>query len=379
MNTISCRLFPKLLIACLLIVVSPTNAEELSLKDLSIQCRGCHGEEGNNPMFEWMPAIGGNYKSYIVNTLYAYKQGKRQPVDNARDPRHRLGPGLMALQTALLSDAEIDRLAEYFAVDGKYRGNLAETEPENTTANYIEADEFSGGGKTILIFGASGSFGRILTEEALNRGFKVIGVSRNPAKFTNQHPNFSSAKGDITDVESTLKLVSNPEVDVVVNSVGGGVRPGQGPKDTTQYKAAVTMVEVLPQLGDKAPRVIQVGGATSLNVNGQHALDYYAEKNSRAEMLFAPPKGALEYALFNGHYEALKVYRASEGLSWTVISPSYVFDMGPRTDKFRYDLDEMIFNEETGIARISRADLAVAIVNEINAENFINRRFTVGY
>lgn len=352
--------------------------EQLSIKDLSIQCRTCHGDYGKTPMFEWWPTIGSQYSAYIANSLYAYRNGQRMPNQKAKDPRQAIGPLLMIHQVAMLSDEEILRLADYFGVDGKTRGNLNGDAPAKSAIDYPAPDENAGGGRTILLYGASGAFGKKVTKEALSAGFKVIGVSRNPARLTNEHPNFSAVAGDITNRQSTLALVSNPDIDIIVASIGGG-RPGTGPKDSTQYKAAAMFADVLPELGDAAPRVIQVGGGTTLNINGQHSIDYFREKNSRTEMLFAPAPGSVEDVNFNGHYEALKLYRASEGFEWTVISPQYVFDMGPRTGRFRYSLDEMLIDEETGIGRISRADMAVALVREITAENFVNRRFTVGY
>ena len=51
---------------------------------------------------------------------------------------------------------------------------------------------------------------------------------------------------------------------------------------------------------------------------------------------------------------------------------------GPRTGDYRTGDDDLILDAE-GASRISAADLAVAIVDEVENPTHPRRRFTVGY
>ena len=53
--------------------------------------------------------------------------------------------------------------------------------------------------QTILVFGAGGKIGGLIVENALERGHRVVGVSRRPEKLTQNHENFSAVKGNVTD------------------------------------------------------------------------------------------------------------------------------------------------------------------------------------
>ena len=63
----------------------------------------------------------------------------------------------------------------------------------------------------ILIFGAAGKMGQLLTQEALSRGHKVTAVVRDPAKFKTSLPNLKVVPGDATDLASIAKIAPGNE------------------------------------------------------------------------------------------------------------------------------------------------------------------------
>ncbi|WP_297834449.1 cytochrome c [Thermomonas sp.] len=68
-------------------------------------CVSCHGAEGNAPLADMYPKIGGQYGDYIAHALQAYRSGARSG-----------GTGeVMAAQAKGLSDQQIADLAAYFA------------------------------------------------------------------------------------------------------------------------------------------------------------------------------------------------------------------------------------------------------------------------
>lgn len=68
---------------------------------LSATCGACHGADGNS-VLETNPKLAGQYESYLVHSLKAYRSGARK---NA----------IMAGFAAQLSDQDIKDLAAYFS------------------------------------------------------------------------------------------------------------------------------------------------------------------------------------------------------------------------------------------------------------------------
>jgi len=70
-------------------------------KQKAVTCAACHGADGNSVNPEW-PSIAGQHASYLVDTLNAFKEGKRNNV-------------LMNAQAMILDDQAIEDVAAYFA------------------------------------------------------------------------------------------------------------------------------------------------------------------------------------------------------------------------------------------------------------------------
>jgi cytochrome c553 len=64
-------------------------------------CVDCHGADGNAPIDDTYPKLGGQYADYLAHALQAYRAGDREHA-------------LMSPQAANLSDQEISDLAAYF-------------------------------------------------------------------------------------------------------------------------------------------------------------------------------------------------------------------------------------------------------------------------
>ena len=65
-------------------------------------CIDCHGADGNAPLDETYPKLGGQYHDYIEHALVQYRDGRREHA-------------LMSQQAADLTDQQIADLAAYFA------------------------------------------------------------------------------------------------------------------------------------------------------------------------------------------------------------------------------------------------------------------------
>jgi hypothetical protein len=219
----------------------------------------------------------------------------------------------------------------------------------------------------IVIYGATGEVGLHVMQEALDRGHRVTAVSRNPAQLEMQHPNLSVVKGDLLDTASVTETVTGQ--DVVVLSVRGVIGASDSPESALQFIAAEILVDVLFRLEDRAPRLIHVGGSGSLEVEPGIL---FAAKLPKILL----PKD-LEVEIL-GQILALEFYRKVDDVKWTYITPPKNFTNGPRTGVYRIGGDRAL-EDERGKTRVSRADFAVALIDEAEQARHVRGRFSVAY
>jgi len=74
----------------------------------------------------------------------------------------------------------------------------------------------------------------------------------------------------------------------------------------------------------------------------------------------------------------LAALRREQELDWTFLSPSAIFEPGPRTAKFRVGGNSLL-SDANGKSWISMEDYAIALVDEIENPRHSRQRFTVGY
>lgn len=69
------------------------------------QCQACHGKGGAKPIMDTYPKLNGQNKGYLISVLKQYKAGERSGGMSA----------VMVGQAKMLSDADIEALAEYYS------------------------------------------------------------------------------------------------------------------------------------------------------------------------------------------------------------------------------------------------------------------------
>ena len=219
----------------------------------------------------------------------------------------------------------------------------------------------------LLVFGATGGVGTHIVEEALARGHRVTAVSRDPSSITRQHEQLVAVRGDLLDPDSIDRLL--PGQDVVISSVRGVIGDKADPANALQLISARNIVAALQRSGAGAPRFIHVGGAGSLEVEPGVL---YAQKLPKILL----PK-ALESEII-AQIWALDFLRGTDDVRWTYATPPKNLTNGERTGRYRIGGDAML-EDERGRSRVSRADFAVAIVDEAERGAHINARFSVAY
>jgi putative NADH-flavin reductase len=213
----------------------------------------------------------------------------------------------------------------------------------------------------IVIYGATGDVGSHVMQEALDRGHRVTAVSRKPSQVELRHDNLSVVKGDLLDTASVTATVTGQ--DIVILSVRGVIGDSGMPENALQFMAAETLVDVLFRQGDRAPRLIHVGGSGSLEVE--------------PGVLFAEKPKNLEVEIL-GQILALEFYRKVDDVKWTYVTPPKNFTNGPRTGVFRIGGDRAL-QDDRGRTRVSRADFAVALIDEAEQAKHVRQRISVAY
>jgi len=221
------------------------------------------------------------------------------------------------------------------------------------------------GSLRILVYGASGKVGRRVVDEALTRGHIVTAVSRDPSRISAVNDELTVVQGDVLDPASVASLVTDQ--DVVIVSVRGVVGQSKDPNDTVTRFAADNVVTALRELGDQGARYIHVGGSGTLEVKPGVL---YADTLPK---VFIPKY--LELAIY-GQVLTLDYLRTVADVKWTYATPAKNFTNRKRTGAYQLGGDQLLKNSR-GRSRISRADFAVAVIDEAENAQFVKRRFSV--
>lgn len=166
--------------------------------------------------------------------------------------------------------------------------------------------------KTILITGASGQLGTVVTNIFLSKGYKVIATVHNEDAFNkwSSHPNLYIELIDLTDAQKTFlfidRMIKEYETIEAALLLAGGFVVG-GIKDTTisdikkqillNFDTAYNVVQPLFQdmLERNSGRIILIGSRPALNsVYGKNLVAYTISKSmlfELAELLNETAKG----------------------------------------------------------------------------------------
>lgn len=208
--------------------------------------------------------------------------------------------------------------------------------------------------KKVAVVCAAGKEGRLLVDEAVARGYDVTGFVRGSDKVAN--PKAKTVVKDLFDL-TREDLIG---FDAVIDAFGAWT-PETLPLHKTSLKH---LCDVLS--GTKV-RLLVVGGAGSLYVNPEHTVQVKDLESFPA--MFKP--------LANNMGEALAELRTRSDVQWTYLSPAgdFVAD-GERTGEYLLGGEEYFVNDK-GESRISYADYAIAMIDEIENANNVQKRFSV--
>lgn len=210
----------------------------------------------------------------------------------------------------------------------------------------------------IAVIGGTGYAGSNIVAEAVSRGHTVVSVARSvPAE---RIEGATYLEGSLLDVPSLVRELEG--VDVVVSTV-----PARGDMVGNVRSNVAELLAELP--ANVRFGVVGGAGGSLIEPGGERLVDQPSFTEE-----YKPE--ALEAI---GILDDLRAGPASR--DWFYIHPAGGFGMwnpGERTGSYRVGGDVLV-TDEKGESFISGADLAVAVVDEIENPKHSRERFTVGY
>lgn len=203
----------------------------------------------------------------------------------------------------------------------------------------------------IVVFGATGTIGRQVVEQALQQGHDVTAFVRDPAKV--QRSDVRAVQGDVHDAAAVRTAVQGQDAVIVALGAGrkGGVR-GPGTRTIIAAMKAAGVDRLIVQstlgVGDSRP---------NLTVMWKY-------------LMF----GLLLRPAYADHVEQERYTRVS-GLDWTIVRPA-AFTDGPRTGTYRHGFGP---HDTTVSVKISRADVAEFILKQLDNSEYLHQTPGLAY
>ena len=216
--------------------------------------------------------------------------------------------------------------------------------------------------KKVAVIGATGFVGTQVVKELANRGYFVNALARNTSKIE-ESENIKAVTVDVYNTSELSEILKGN--DAVISAFNPG---WTNPNIFEDFlKGAESIEKAVEESGVK--RFITVGGAGSLYIAENLQLidtpEFPAEIKPGAE-------AARQY---------LEIIKKNENLDWTFFSPAIEMHQGTagvRKGTYRTALENPVFDEE-GRSVLSVEDVAVALVDELENNQFVKQRFTAAY
>ena len=202
----------------------------------------------------------------------------------------------------------------------------------------------------LIIFGATGTVGKQLVQQALFNGDHVKAFGRNV--YTTdylQTENLQLVQGALFDESEVYNAIKG--CDAVLSAIGGGADG----TDKTRTLGIKNIIKQMQKAGVK--RIIAIGGLGVLQ----------ADENS---LLLDKDDYPPEYkAVGFEHKKAFELLNES-GLDWTFVCPPNIINEGP-TGSYVTKVD---YPPEQNKYKINAGDLSMFMLNELTKNEFINHR-----
>jgi putative NADH-flavin reductase len=199
----------------------------------------------------------------------------------------------------------------------------------------------------IVIFGASGATGQLLTQQALAGGHQATAVVRRPEEFGQQHANLDVVRGDVYDAASVAAAIKGQ--DAVLSVVGV---PYSWKAITTYSRSATTIVQSMHDGGVRRLIMTSSGGT---NPHYDPAEGFFFGRLIKSTI------GRSTYA----DMRAQEAMVMESNLEWTIVRPARLVTHPTVT---AYAIREAYIIP--GKLRTARADLVDFMLSQIGDDQY---------
>src|SRR5713226_6450738 len=207
----------------------------------------------------------------------------------------------------------------------------------------------------IVVFGANGPTGQLLTKQALAEGHTVTAVTRHPETFPLRRERLQVMRGDAFDLSSVEQAVAGQ--DAVLSTLGA---PYSGKTITVYSQGTAHIVQAMNHYGVRRLVCVSSSATDSLTRFHDTGGGFIFEKilkpiiiNSIGRTMYADMQ-RMETLVMNSH------------LDWTIVRPSGLFETPAVTD---YQVAEAFISGRY----TSRADLADCMLQQLTNDQYLHK------
>jgi putative NADH-flavin reductase len=212
----------------------------------------------------------------------------------------------------------------------------------------------------VIVFGATGPTGRRALDEALAKGHEVTAFVRDPSKLKTRHERLRVVKGDAVDRASVENALAGQHG--VLVCLGARNRSGKGwPPRDIDFVATRNILAGMTKHGVK--RLVCM---TGMGVGDSKQMK--SVSNWVFTKIFMP---LLLKKIFEAKEKQEEAIRASDR-DWIIVRPTVLND-GPARGDFKVTTD---LSPVPG--RISRADVAAFMVEQLGSDRYLHQAPLIG-
>lgn len=208
----------------------------------------------------------------------------------------------------------------------------------------------------LIIFGATGTVGKQLVQQALFNGDHVRAFGRNvytadylPVESTVKTANLQLVQGALFDEGEVFHAIKG--CDAVLSAIGGG-RDGT---DKTRTFGMKNIIKQMQKAGVK--RIVAIGGSGILNADESKLIIDHEDY----------PK---KYIPIGKEHQKVWEMLKETDLDWTMVGSPEILDKGP-TGNFITKAD---YEPQPNNYRINAGDLAMFMLNELIKNEYVKHR-----
>ena len=205
----------------------------------------------------------------------------------------------------------------------------------------------------LIIFGATGTIGRHLVDQALSQSHQLTAFARKPLALNLDHQDLTRQAGDVLDRGAVADAVQGHDAVLIAL--------GSGRKGTVRSVGTNHVVDAMERRG-----VRRLVCQTTLGAGDSRALLNFFWKH----IMF----GLLLREVYADH-EAQEAFIKQSDLDWIIVRPG-AFTDGPATGAYKHGSPP---TEKNLKSKISRSDVANFMLQQLNDDTYLRQSPSLSY